>query len=158
MRSHFFVFAFALIFSGCQETTLSPRVTVNADDGQPLPQTIVAAGASQATISRSITVPAGASTKIGFIAFINPDCTNIGYATARVTQPPAHGSLEIGHADDFGYWQPQNPRSECNKRRVPGVIIHYKAQPGFVGVDGLTYEIFGPGPGMRRFNLTINVL
>jgi hypothetical protein len=157
MLSYFRVFGLALLLSACQSSA-PPRITVDTQDGQSLPQAVITGGASQATISRSITVPSGGVGKIGFFAFTNPDCTNVGYATVRETDAPEHGSLEIRQSEDFGFWMEKNPRSQCNKKRVAGMLVQYKAKAGFTGVDHVTYEVFAPTTGMRRYSLTINVL
>jgi len=157
MNMHIRIFGFcglAALLAGCQAS----RVTVDTADGQALPHAVLTAGASQATISRSITVPSGGTNKVAFVAFTNPDCTNFGYATVREVVPPEHGALDVKQTEGFGYWVEKNPRSQCNNKRVSGVLIQYRSKPGFTGIDHVTYEIFAPTTGLRRYDLTVNVL
>ena len=102
--------------------------------------------------------PSGGRTKLAFWTFINPDCSNLGYATVRETAAAEHGVLDISKTDGFGYWPEKNPRSACNKQRVPGVLIEYKAKAGYTGVDLVGYDIFAPGGALRRVYVTVNVM
>ena len=70
-----------LALTTCQST--GSRIIVDTTDGQALPQAVISGGASQTTIARSITEQSGQPTKIDFVAYTNPDCSNAGFATVR---------------------------------------------------------------------------
>jgi hypothetical protein len=137
---------------------LLPRVTIDTTDGEAWPQGVITSGGSEFDVTRTTNAPNGGTTKLAFWSFINPDCSNAGYATVRETTAGEHGSLSISKTDGFAYWPEKNPRSACNKQRVPGVLIEYKAKAGYTGIDHVGYDIFAPGGGLRRVNVTVNVI
>ena len=140
------------------DRALLPRVAVDTTDGEAWPQGVITAGGSQLNVTRTVNAPSGGRTKLAFWTFINPDCSNLGYATVRETAAAEHGVLDISKTDGFGYWPEKNPRSACNKQRVPGVLIEYKAKAGYTGVDHVGYDIFAPGGALRRVYVTVNVM
>jgi hypothetical protein len=148
--------ALTLALAACQPTPIA-GVAVDTLPGQALPQAPLPGG-DQASVFRTVTIPSGGSIRLAFWANTHPDCTNAGYFTIREQGPPRHGKLEITETEDFGHWPEKNPRSACNTRRVDGVLVQYKSKPGFVGVDHATYDVFFPYSGMRRVNLTVNVM
>lgn len=99
----------------------------------------------------------GATIELSQIAMVNPDCSNAGRPVIRVTQQPEYGRLIISNASVFPYFRPINPRSDCNWRRVPGVIIKYVSQRGYTGSDSVRLEAFYPNGQMRNgaFNITV---
>jgi len=155
MFRRFIFLIFLATLAGCQST--ARRVTIDTSDGQPLPSALITAGGSQQNLNRSVTVESGRATRLAFWVFANPDCTNFGYTDVRESAPPEHGALIVRRVEDFGYWPPQNPRSACNKRRVPGVLIEYKSASGFAGIDHVAYDLFFPNSGSRHVEITVNV-
>ncbi|HXY58213.1 MAG TPA: hypothetical protein VEH76_06505 [Methylocystis sp.] len=156
MRFSFVLLTLVVVFlAACQANR--PRVVVDTSDGQPLPQGALTAGGSQQWLTRSVTMASGGKTRLAFWSFVNPDCSNFGYVGVREAAAPENGELIIKQTEDFGYWAPSNPRSACNKIRVPGVLIELKAKPGFVGVDHVAYDLFFPNGGARHVEITVNV-
>ena len=51
----------------------------------------------------------------------NPDCSSAGQVVLRVAQSPEHGRVSIRQTGVFPRFPEANPRSACNRRRVPGV-------------------------------------
>ena len=72
---------------------------------------------------------------------LNPDCTSRGYATVNLLEAPRGGEALVADKRDYVAFWPGNPRSACNKRKVPATEIIYKASPGFVGNDAFKAEI-----------------
>lgn len=107
--------------------------------------------------ARPFNVPSGGSVKIGFYASVNPDCSDAGAWTFRVTQPPRNGRVVVERARDFVYFQPSNPRSACNQRRVQGLKIRYVAQRGYTGDDSFSGELFSPRGGHGSGTVYIRV-
>ena len=99
----------------------------------------------------------GATIELSQIALVNPDCTAAGRPVIRVTQQPEHGRLTISNVSIFPYFRPVNPRSDCNWRRVPGVIIKYTSQRGYTGFDSVRLEAFYPNGQARNGAFNINV-
>jgi hypothetical protein len=99
----------------------------------------------------------GATIELGQVAMVNPDCTAAGRPVIRITQQPEHGRLILSNASIFPYFRPINPRSDCNWRRVPGVIIKYTSQRGYTGPDSVRLEAFYPNGQARNgaFNITV---
>lgn len=60
----------------------------------------------------------------------NPDCTSAGSVVLGVAQGPAHGRVSIRRTGVFPRFPQANPRSVCNRRRVPGVEAIYVSQRG----------------------------
>ena len=102
-------------------------------------------------------VPSGGTVRLTFFCNINPDCTSSGNSTIRITRPPEHGRVVQSRTRDFCYFPPSNPRSYCNNRRVPGVVVNYVAQRGYTGYDSVGVEVFYPGGAMRSGTFNIQV-
>jgi len=151
------------VLSGCNSSpqvdrALLPRVAIDTTDGEAWPQGVITSGGSAIDITRTVNAPNGGTTKLAFWSFINPDCSNAGYATVRETAAAEHGALSISKTEGFAYWPEKNPRSACNKQRVPGVLIEYKAKAGYTGLDHVSYDIFAPNGALRRVTVTVNVI
>jgi hypothetical protein len=102
-------------------------------------------------------VPSGGTVKLTFFCNINPDCSASGTPTVRITKPPEHGRVSVSQTRDFCYFQPSNPRSICNTRRVSGIAVRYTAQRGYTGYDSIGAEVFFPGGSMRSGTYNISV-
>jgi hypothetical protein len=74
-------------------------------------------------------------------AAINPDCTASGpIRPMLVRQAPAHGAVRLAKGMFFVPYPPENPRSICNRRRLPGQRAYYVAESGFTGHDAVVLE------------------
>jgi|SRR5579872_5540499 len=81
---------------------------------------------------------------------INPDCTSAGAIIVRIEQAPAHGRVTVRHTGVFPNFPESNPRSACNRRRVPGVQVVYVSQRGYLGPDLVVLVVLFPaGQGVR---------
>jgi hypothetical protein len=106
---------------------------------------LLSVGAAQAKV-----VVSGKPLIVYWTAATNPDCTSAGNVEIRVTEGPEHGRLTIRRAGVFPNFPESNPRSACNRRRVPGVEVIYTSQRGYVGSDNIVLEAFFPqGRGVR---------
>jgi hypothetical protein len=99
----------------------------------------------------------GQTIQLGFFVSANPDCTARGYAVVNITQQPQHGRVRITRGSDFSYFPASNPRSECNRRRLPGVGVHYTAERGYTGYDTVGVELLFPSGrhGRGSYNLYV---
>ena len=88
----------------------------------------------------------------------NPDCSSAGAVVLRITQPPAHGRVSIGHTGVFPTFAESNLRNACNRRRVPGVQATYVSQRGYVGPDSVGLQAIFPSGQERSVTIAINVM
>ena len=102
-------------------------------------------------------VVSGQPIKLHFSYAVNPDCSPRGEITVRVTSSPQHGQVSIVRAQDFPSFVNENPRSICNRRRVPGVSLRYVSQRGFIGSDSFAVETVYPDGILRQNEYTIDV-
>ena len=86
---------------------------------------------------------------------INPDCSAMGFPTIRVTTQPTNGVVTLLKGKGFPRFPSSNPRSACNTRRVPAIVLEYRPSPGFVGSDTFTLDAFFHNGGEE--NVTFNV-
>ncbi len=113
--------------------------------------------ASAATYTSHKVVNHGKEVLVIFFYSINPDCSSRGSASVAVGPPPQGGTVTSIHARDFPYFAPENPRSVCNKRRVEGERILYRANPGFVGTDSFVVQIVNANGDLSVVNTQIDV-
>jgi hypothetical protein len=123
--------------------------------------TVVAAAALVATCgtasAQTYNVVSGHPVRLVNAISANPDCTSTGRAVVRVTQPPQHGRIAIRSAAMFPTFEPSNPRSICNTRRVPGVEAVYVSERGYVGADSASFEVIYAGGVYRQYSASIMV-
>jgi hypothetical protein len=88
----------------------------------------------------------------------NPDCSSAGAVVLRVAQSPEHGRVSIHPSGVFPKFPESNPRSACNRRRVPGVQAVYVSQRGYIGPDHVVLEALFPAGRGVRVTLPIQVM
>jgi hypothetical protein len=96
---------------------------------------------TEAAAAQTRTVIAGKPFKLHAAYATNPDCSSAGDPVIRVTAPPANGSVSIGRGSAFPYFPESNPRSACNRRRVPATVATYVARRGYSGPDSVSIEV-----------------
>jgi hypothetical protein len=103
------------------------------------------------------TVAAGGVLKGNDYLAVNPDCSLLAYPTVRVVSPPANGVVSLKQGRAFPYFPPVNPRSACNRSRVPAMLLEYRPRRGFVGADSFTVNVIFPIGAERTdtFNVTV---
>ena len=108
---------------------------------QPTPPQL-SNGGSAAQITKNMTVASGTTARVDFVTSINPDCSEIPGSSVRTAVEPTHGVVTIKRSEEFAYFPPANPRSNCNSRRVSGWLILYRSESGFSGLDTFAYDRF----------------
>ena len=93
------------------------------------------AGLGHALADETRIVPSGANQQIDFFASVNPDCSSPGLPTVRLIDGPQAGTITTDKGHDFMAFSHGNPRAACNKRRVAGLKMFYRAPKGFMGMD-----------------------
>ncbi len=99
----------------------------------------------------------GQNVSLGFYASVNPDCTSRGYATVAVLSSPQGGQVLSSHGSDFATFVAANPRAACNKRRLQGTKVWYKANSSFLGTDSFPLQIVTANGDVSNFNMLIEV-
>lgn len=102
-------------------------------------------------------VASGRPTPIMPVMFLSPDCKSMGVGDIAINEGPRGGRVTVENAKDYPSFQPTNPRSACNKLKVPSQRIIYTSAPGFVGEDDVAIEMVGPfGVAQRiRFHIVV---
>ncbi len=91
-------------------------------------------------------------------ASIDPDCSaHVPGATLSILEPPKHGAATISDDPFFAAYPPNNPRSACNSRKVPGHQAFYTAAAGFTGHDHVVLQGSSPDGRVRRIAVDIDV-
>lgn len=89
---------------------------------------------------------------------IDPDCTvHPPGATLTILKPPEHGTARISDDPFYAAFPPANPRSACNKQKVPGHQAFYAAEPGFRGRDRVVLQGASPEGYVREITVDIDV-
>ena len=86
---------------------------------------------------------------------LNPDCSKAGKDDLRATSGPSHGRLRIVYGKTYSHYSKKDQRSSCNSRKVDGIKVLYRSNPGFKGWDKVTLAVhtyFG-----RASNAVINI-
>ena len=150
-----------VLLAGCvsvqqQSTNVSPPGQSRPVIAVVPPRPAVAPAAQGPRVVNKI-VAAGTSTILNTATSINPDCSLIALPTARVTQEPVHGMVQLHPFDTFTSYPPTDPRAACAKVKVPGIAAEYRPAPGFVGSDFTAIEyIFKDGRQAElRFAITV---
>ncbi|WP_158812045.1 hypothetical protein [Beijerinckia sp. L45] len=102
-------------------------------------------------------IPPRGTVRIGSFYALDPTCATIGLPTVQLVAGPSNGTIEARHARDFPNFPTSNVRVKCDTRRVPVTEVLYRATPGFVGVDSVTYDIVFPRGQLRRYRRVIVV-
>ena len=88
---------------------------------------------------------------------LNPDCTLLGYPTVKVLNTPQNGEIFVSKVRSFPFYRRSNPRSVCNSRRAPSMVLRYRPHRGFVGSDGFAVDVIFPDGSERNDNYNITV-
>jgi hypothetical protein len=100
-------------------------------------------------------VPSGASQRVSFLTWINPDCSSAGNINVRVVNQPEHGKVEVVSASDYPNYSKEQLRFKCNQHRVKGTAITYKAE--YVGDDAFDVLVIYPEGFAREVHYDISV-
>ena len=104
--------------------------------------------APTATLSKSAV--SGTLQQLDYFVSVNPDCTSAGYPTVRVVTAPGHGTLTFEQGTVYPNFAKDNQRYECNKQRLPAMLVSYQSSPGYAGPDTATVEAIFPTTGFLR--------
>lgn len=112
---------------------------------------LVGLGAGAPAEAAHLVVRSGAPIVVYKITALNPDCSTLGPSTVNLLRAPEGGQASVAERRDYVAFIPANPRSACNRRKVPTTEILYQSAPGFSGYDNFSAEIIAPnGVAMKR--------
>ena len=89
-------------------------------------------------------VAAGGSLTIYKITAVNPDCSSLGRAAIHLLSAPMGGQVTLSAGREYLAFAPGNPRSACNRRKLPATEMIYHVSPGFAGIDRFSAEVIDP--------------
>src|SRR5260370_23122776 len=89
------------------------------------------ASSTTATVQRGAV--SGEKQKIAHYIQVTPGCESTGYAVVRVVTPPAHGRVSLEQGEDYPSYNKDNVRYPCDLKKVPGMLVFYTSDPGYVG-------------------------
>jgi len=90
-------------------------------------------------------------------ASIDPDCSEHPGYTLSVVEPPSHGEVNVVAEPMYLAFPPNNPRSACNRRKVPAKQAYYTASPGYSGHDRLVLEGMTEDGTLRHVTVDVDV-
>ena len=120
--------------------------------------TAMASSQANAQLSRPYFVAvSGRSVEVAKYAAVNPDCSSLGATTVNLIVAARAGEVRVGEGSRYMAYTPGNPRSACNRRKIPTTFVTYQSQPGFAGQDSFVIEAIFPNGTAQRARLTVNV-
>ena len=99
----------------------------------------------------------GEKQKMGYFIGLNPDCTATGVPKVTFVTPPSHGTMTAEQGEDYPGYPTDNPRSACNRRKVPAVLLYYQSAPGYTGNDAAVVEVVFPAGSLQHQTYEITV-
>jgi hypothetical protein len=99
----------------------------------------------------------GTALNLWYFYSVQMDCTPDDLPAVSVTRAASHGSVKIRSVDHFTEYPSTNPRSECNKKKSPSVVVVYTSEKSFVGVDRIEVKcLYSSGRVVtREFAITV---
>jgi hypothetical protein len=94
---------------------------------------------------------------LDFLYSLDPDCSSKGFAVVRVIEEPKNGKLATEEGTGFPNFAKDNPRHECNTRRIDGVSIFYEPNSGFIGPDSIVLDVIFPSGNLSKRRYSIDV-
>ena len=93
--------------------------------------------------------------QLAFNASVNGDCSDLDGIDIRITSVPRHGTATVMHGPGFTAFDAKSAMARCNSMPHVGRQVVYRRNPGFVGVDELTYEVYVPSGQSAVFHYKI---
>ena len=120
--------------------------------------TVVSLTGSENLVWKSYTMASGGVLKVEFDYSINAEClATVEQGAIRVITEPAHGKLSVAKTDDFPEIKRGDPRWQCNKKRVPGILVVYRPDAGFTGEDFFKYDHYTADGRLHHMKAVITV-
>jgi hypothetical protein len=94
---------------------------------------------------------------LDFLYSVDPDCASKGFAAVRVVEAPKNGKLATEQGTGFPNFAKDNPRHECNIRKIDGVSVFYEPNSGFLGPDSIALDVIFPSGSLSKRRYSIDV-
>ncbi len=102
-------------------------------------------------------VAPGQTRKIAWFVSLDPTCRSLGPWTVNLIESPGKEQIMIEQGSEYPGFSPANPRSACNKRKVPATRILYSAPPGGPDDDQFIIEIVDPLGNAQRLRYHVGL-
>jgi transglutaminase-like putative cysteine protease len=103
------------------------------------------------------TAVSGEPLDLDFVQVVGTDCVAVGVSRVIVVASPAHGTLNVAPGDGFVTYGQGDARAACNRRRLEGMRITYRPEPGYLGPDSatITAVLADGSTRQRRYAITV---
>jgi hypothetical protein len=98
-------------------------------------------------------VPSGEERLIQFYTTLFIDCSQRGPTVGRISSMPRHGVLTLSQGDSFPSYNPNSVLARCNDKKVPGLVISYKSEDGYVGEDDASVLVIFADGGASQVDI-----
>jgi Lipocalin-like domain len=102
-------------------------------------------------------VPTGEERMVIFYTSLFVDCSSRGPTVGRITTKPRHGSIRLDQGDSFPFYAATSPLTNCNSKKVPGLMLNYKSEDGYVGEDMASILVILPDGAAVQLDLLLLV-
>ncbi len=93
------------------------------------------AGSANAQALRAVSMLNGNETIVVQPNIVKADCTSDILPDVRVVGQPANGAVRMENGIVTVNRVANDARAHCNGKKVDGISVFYRANPGFVGVE-----------------------
>lgn len=98
------------------------------------------AGSANAQALRAVSMLNGNETVVVQPNIVKADCTSDTLPDVRVVAPPANGTIRMEPGPITINRVSSDSRAHCNGKKVDGINVYFKANPGFVGVERIVVK------------------
>jgi hypothetical protein len=102
-------------------------------------------------------VASGRKTLLGFSYALNPDCSSLGQVDLKVSIQPEHGTVEVVEGQYYPNYEPTNPRAHCNGEKITGMVLYYRSNAGYTGIDHFDASSLMPTGVLQEAHFNVNV-
>ena len=120
------------------------------------PAVLVSTAGGVYELTKSATIHPGGRARLWFATNVKPDCSSGAAGRIKLVAPPLHGEFSQGPATDSAAFPAANPLRHCNGRLIEGLEVAYAGAPGFVGRDGLKFDILYPNGKIAHVDISID--
>jgi hypothetical protein len=98
-------------------------------------------------------VPSGEERLIQFYTTLFVDCTQRGPTVGRINAKPQHGVVTLTQGNSFPFYNAGSALSRCNDKKVPGLVISYKSEDGYIGEDNASVLVIFADGGASQLDI-----
>ena len=103
-------------------------------------------------------VPSGVLARMAFhYDPVSQACRSLGPVTINLVMPPQHGALSTARGTAHPQFGRSSAYAACDRRRVPGLQVFYRSEPGYTGPDSWVVERVLPTGEAHQFRIHVSV-